>query len=96
MERSRLISDLTRQYRTGDPQATDNLYKAYESGAISHRQMQEVIVNARLTPLQRMVKNMTLEETERVYAKSNDEEKAQIERYLNHKQATRGREFVAH
>lgn len=94
MERSRLISDLMRQYRRGDPKATDNLFTAYQSGLISHRQMQNVIINANLTPLQRMVKGMTLEETEQVYAKSNDEEKAQIERYLDRKKASRGAQFV--
>lgn len=94
MERSRLISDLTRQYKTGDPKATENLYKAYEMGAISHRQMEQVIVHSSLTPLQRSVKNMTLEETERVYAKANDEEKSQIESMLNRKRVAREREFV--
>lgn len=95
MERSRLVSDLTRRYKMGDPKATEDLYKAYEAGAISHRQMQEVMINARLTPLQRSVKNMTLEETERVYAKANDEEKAQIESMLERKKMSHARNFVA-
>lgn len=95
MERSRLVSDLTRRYKIGDPSATEDLYKSYEMGAISHHQMMEVVANARLTPLQRMIKSMTLEETERVYTKSNDEEKAQIEGVLERKRMNKEREFVA-
>jgi hypothetical protein len=95
MERSKLLNDLTRQYRMSDPKATDNLYEAYQQGLISHRQMQNVVVNARLTPLQRMVRNFTLEETERVYAKANDEEKAQIEHILQRKLASRERGHVS-
>lgn len=93
-DRSRLIGDLTRQYKRGDPGAMDNIFKAYQEGRISHRQMQNIVIHASMTPLQRMISNFTLEETERVYARANDEEKAQIERILQKKQATRRREFV--
>lgn len=94
MERSRLVSDLTRQYKMGDPKATDNIYKAYQAGAISHYQVKEIFVNSSLSPLQRSVKNMTLEEAERVYAKSNDEEKGQIESMVERKRANRERQFA--
>lgn len=93
-ERSKLVGELSRQYRTGDPSATDNIFKAYQEGAISHRQMQNIITESRLTPLQRMVKNMTLEEAEQVYKKSNDEEKAQIELTVEKKKMAHSRNFV--
>ena len=94
-DKSHLVNMLTRQYRSGDPKATDDLYKAYEDGLISHRQMQDVIVNSHLTPLQRLVKRMTPEEAEQVYAKSNDEEKAQLEVLMERKFAKKGKEFVS-
>lgn len=94
-ERSKLVNDLTRQYRQSDPKATDNLYKAYQSGLISHRQMQEVVTNAHLTHLQKMAKNFTLPEIERVYSKSTDEEKAQLEHILRRKEALHESQFVA-
>lgn len=95
MERSKLISDLTRRYRTDDPKALDDIFKAYQMGAISHRQMQNIFTNANLTPLQRMVKGMTLEEAERVYGKATTEEKSQIQTVVDKKRLTHEREFVA-
>lgn len=94
VDRSRLVADLTRRYRLGDPEAANDAFKAYQAGRISHRQMQEVITNSRLTPLQRMVKPFTLQETERVYKAADDEEKSQIELILRRKEVNQKREFV--
>lgn len=94
MERSKLIRDLAKQYRQDDPKAMENLYKAYETGMISRQQMKEVITNSRFTPLQRMVKAMSLDEAERVYDKSNTEEKAQLELMMEKKRINHEREYV--
>lgn len=91
---SRLLSELTRNYKMGDPKATDHIFEAYQQGLISHRQMQNVITNAELTPLQRMVKGMTLPEAERIYGKATDEEKAQIDRIVERKRETQQKEYV--
>jgi hypothetical protein len=93
-QRSHLLSELTRNYKMGDPNAVDHIQEAYQKGLISHKQMQDVIVHAGMTPLQRMVKGMTLEEAERVYGKANDEEKAQIGRMVERKRETKEKEYV--
>lgn len=85
IDRSRFLNDMTRLYQLGDPKAKDDLFKAYEQGKISRRQMQDVIANSNLTPLQKMVKRFTAEETQKVYDASNQEEKNQIEPILQRK-----------
>lgn len=93
--RSRLVRDLTQRYKSGDTQAQEDLLKAYQEGKISRRQAGSVITNANLTPLQRITKGMTVDETQRVYDVSNEEEKAQIGRILERKIANHEREYVA-
>lgn len=95
VERSRLVSDLTRQYKRGDPAAVDNLLKAYQEGRISHRQMQNVIIHSSMTPLQRMANGFSVEETQRIYNSASDAEKGQLDRILMKKKATQASEFVA-
>lgn len=84
-DRSKLLGDLGRRYRSGDETAQDDLLKAYQAGQITRRQMHDVIAHANMTPLQRSVQHFSAEETQRVYDKSTDEEKAQIERILERK-----------
>ena len=93
-ERSRLIGELSRQYRRDDPKAMDNIFKAYQEGAISHRQMQNIITQSKLTPLQRMVKNMSAEEAEQVYSKANDVEKEQIQMIVERKDLNKKRQYA--
>jgi len=93
-QRSRLGNELTREYKLGNPQAGAHLMQAFDQSLISHAQMRNVILNSELTPLQRMVKSMTLEETKRVYAHATPEEKAQIGSMLERKQANREREYA--
>jgi hypothetical protein len=92
--RSRLMGQLARQYKAGDPKAQENIYKAYQSGQISRTQMRNVIVHSSMTPIQRMVHGMSLEEIERVYTKSDEDEKAQIENVLRRKEMNQQRQFV--
>lgn len=82
---SRLLGDLRRRYKAGDETVQQDLINAYQKGQISKNQMRDVILHSNMTPLQRMVQHFSLEETERVYDKANDEEKAQIQRQLDRK-----------
>ena len=95
IERSKLVNQLRQQYRQNDPQALDNIDKAYETGAISRNTMHDILINSNLTPLQRMVKKMSLEEAEQVYSRGNDQEKAQLELMMEEKRARHEREFIA-
>lgn len=93
-DRSRMAAQLTRQYRSGDPKAADDLYKAYQDGKISRQQMRNVIVHAGMTPLQQMTHSFSLAEAERVYKVATPEEKGQMERMIQRKEAAQQRQFA--
>ena len=93
-QRGHLVRELTRQYKLGNPDATTHMLTAFQQGLISHSEMRSIIANSEMTPLQRMVKGMTLDEAERVYAKATPEEKAQIGAMVERKQVNKAKEFV--
>ena len=59
-DRSRLVSDLMKQYRRGDPGSTDLIFAAYQTWHISHHQMTEILRDSNKTPLQRMAQRFTI------------------------------------
>ena len=84
-DKSKLLGDFTRRYKAGDPTVQNEMIKAYQEGQISSRQMKNVFIHANMTPLQRAVQNFSAQETQEVYDKATDEEKAQIQRQLDKK-----------
>lgn len=85
IDKSRLVRQFENRYKEGDPDVQDEMIKAYKQGLISKTQMRNVYIRANMTPLQKAVQHLTAEETQRVYDKASDEEKAQIQRQLDKK-----------
>jgi hypothetical protein len=100
-QRSRLIGELSRQYKMGVQGAQENIQAAHDKGLISETQMRNIYDDSNYTVLQNMVRHggghgmaMSLEETKRVFAHATPEEKGQLQQMLDKKQIRHDYEFT--
>lgn len=92
--KSRLVNLLEREYKNDNTQGRKEMQTDLDQGRISQRDIHNIIINSNLTPLQKIVRRLDLDEMERVYAKANDEEKAQIEPMIERKNITSQRGLI--
>ena len=85
VDETKIMYSLENEFRTHDPKAQDDLQKAYKTGQVSKYQMREVIANSKLTPLQKQVRRMGLDDATDVYNVATDAEKAQLQTMMERK-----------
>lgn len=90
-DRSRLVSQLSREYKSDDKQGMNDIESSFKAGQISSKDIHDIIVRSNLTPLQKIVHGLDLDEMKRVYQKASPEEKFQIERMIQRKEFSQQR-----
>jgi hypothetical protein len=80
-DRSQLERKITREARLGRP-VRDEARQALTSGQLTPRQIAESLKNARLTPIERNFKRLTVEEAFKVYEEATPAERGQLKPLL--------------
>lgn len=93
-DRSKLLQVLSREFAQDDPNAKNDLMEAYRTGKISYKQMEHVVVSAKMPPLLKQVRSFTYDELKAVYDKGTPEEKALLEQTLQRKKFTAENSYV--